>query len=198
MKLSMIYMASGFGRRFGSNKLLASLGGRPLYMYGLTALAEAAVLLQAEGTECQLITVSQYAEILEAARLLPLGTAAAWEDASAFLYFVADQPYTEAAVIAVFASSFLKSGKTIGCTASNGRRGSPTAFSACYRQNLMGLKGDKGGRQIMESRPDEIWIMETKADQLWDIDRAEDLDADKMKKDADRGRIQGEKEKEDA
>ena len=166
MKLSMIYMASGFGRRFGSNKLLASLGGRPLYMYGLTALAEAAVLLQAEGTECQLITVSQYAEILEAARLLPLtgltvenpyseegiaasirlGTAAAWEDASAFLYFVADQPYTEAAVIAVFASSFLKSGKTIGCTASNGRRGSPTAFSACYRQNLMGLKGDKGGR----------------------------------------------------
>ena len=112
MKLSMIYMASGFGRRFGSNKLLASLGGRPLYMYGLTALAEAAVLLQAEGTECQLITVSQYAEILEAARLLPLtgltvenpyseegiaasirlGTAAAWEDASAFLYFVADQP----------------------------------------------------------------------------------------------------------
>jgi len=50
----------------------------------------------------------------------------------------------------------------------------------------------------MESRPDEIWIMETKADQLWDIDRAEDLDADKMKKDADRGRIQGEKEKEDA
>ena len=72
MKLSMIYMASGFGRRFGSNKLLASLGGRPLYMYGLTALAEAAVLLQAEGTECQLITVSQYAEILEAARLLPL------------------------------------------------------------------------------------------------------------------------------
>ena len=161
MKLSMIYMASGFGRRFGSNKLLASLGGRPLYMYGLTALAEAAVLLQAEGTECQLITVSQYAEILEAARLLPLtgltvenpyseegiaasirlGTAAAWEDASAFLYFVADQPYTEPAVIAAFASSFLKSGKTIGCTASHGRRGGTIFLFRLLPAKPYGAKG---------------------------------------------------------
>ena len=38
MKLSMIYMASGFGKRFGSNKLLASFEGRPLYTYGLSAL----------------------------------------------------------------------------------------------------------------------------------------------------------------
>ena len=196
MKLSMIYMASGFGKRFGSNKLLASLEGRPLYTYGLAALEKGARILEKKsGISCEIITVSQYPQILESARrLIPggkalenpfseegitasirLGVAAAWEDTDAFLFFVADQPYTEGEMVASFAEGYFKSGKKLGCTAFKGRRGSPTAFRACYRSELLAISGDKGGRQVMKDHPEELWIMETEEKQLWDVDLPEDL-----------------------
>ncbi len=196
MKLSMIYMASGFGKRFGSNKLLASLEGRPLYAYGLAALAEGAVILEKRsGIVCEVITVSQYPQILENARhLIPegktaenpcseegitasirLGVAASREDTDAFLFFVADQPYTEGEMIASFVEGYFKSGKKIGCTAFRGRRGSPTVFGACYRSELLSISGDRGGRQVMKAHPEELWIMETEEKQLWDVDLPEDL-----------------------
>ena len=85
--LALIYMASGFGRRYGSNKLLEMVGGKPLYLHGLETLVEAAGELKkggraenlqgkervsgAEGgMEIRLIVVSQYGEILERAKQL--------------------------------------------------------------------------------------------------------------------------------
>ena len=40
MKIHMIYLAAGNSRRFGSNKLLYSFRGLPLYQYGLKQLRE--------------------------------------------------------------------------------------------------------------------------------------------------------------
>ena len=42
MKIRLIFMASGFGRRFGANKLAAPVAGRPLYAYGLKSLCQGA------------------------------------------------------------------------------------------------------------------------------------------------------------
>ena len=39
MKIQLVLMASGFGRRFGGNKLSAVAAGRPLYSYGLPAVS---------------------------------------------------------------------------------------------------------------------------------------------------------------
>ena len=66
MKISFIYMASGYGRRFGSNKLYARLDGRPLYRHGLECLlAAAGELKEKDGFDVGLILVSQYRDILE-------------------------------------------------------------------------------------------------------------------------------------
>ncbi|MFR2781399.1 MAG: MATE family efflux transporter [Clostridium sp.] len=78
-------------------------------------------------------------------------------------------------MIASFAEGYFKSGKKLGCTAFKGRRGSPTAFGACYRSELLAISGDKGGRQVMKNHPEELWIMETEEKQLWDVDLPEDL-----------------------
>ena len=40
-RLGAVLMASGFGRRFGSNKLLAEVDGVPLYHRAMAALAPA-------------------------------------------------------------------------------------------------------------------------------------------------------------
>ncbi len=91
--IAFIYMASGFGIRYGANKLLEIVEGKPLYCHGLETLAEVAGELEkgciagdlrrkgrAEGAgegaasgvelgmEVRLTVVSQYEEILEKAK----------------------------------------------------------------------------------------------------------------------------------
>lgn len=195
MHLAMIYMASGFASRFGENKLLVPFRGKPLYLHGMEHLAEAARLLEQEGAaEISLLAVSQYGEILAKGRemgyipvpnsrsregitaSLRLGTLGAGE-AEAYLYFVADQPFMGGETIRAFVSGFLKSKKGIGCAARGSGRGSPVIFSSKYRESLLGLSGDKGGRQIMERFPRDIWAMQVKGEELLDIDRREDMEA---------------------
>ena len=83
MNIAMIYMASGFGRRFGANKLLAPFQGTPLYLHGLKRLLEAAGELESAGEpdaskapppatpiHVQVLVVTQYTEILQSAAAL--------------------------------------------------------------------------------------------------------------------------------
>ncbi len=194
MKLSMIYMASGFGSRFGENKLLVPLFGKPLYLYGLDHLIRAAGLLMERGWEKpELIVVSQYREILEEAerRSLPgifngrssegitaslkMGTEAASEDAEGYLYFVADQPFMGPATLAAFAEGFCRSGRGMGCVCADGRTGNPSAFRSVYKEELLKLQGDKGGKQIMRAHPNDVWKMEVPGRELKDIDTPEDF-----------------------
>lgn len=112
MNVSLIYMASGFGKRYGTNKLLTEFQGEPLYLHGLLSLQKAARLLAEDKIRCELFLISQYERVLsgsfdrvpEAERIfnedsdlgitasLKLGTEVSRKDTDAFLYFVADQP----------------------------------------------------------------------------------------------------------
>lgn len=193
MKAAFIYMASGFGSRFGGNKLLEELEGKPLYRHGLDTLKEAAKeVCRREGWQIQLIVVSQYREILEEAdreglqavynpesargisASIVYGTRAAGET-DIFLYFVADQPRLRPETAAGFLKAFADSEKTMGCLTWGGRRGNPAAFRSCWRQELLNLKGDKGGRQLMDRYPNELWLYPAEEEELWDVDRREDL-----------------------
>ncbi len=58
---NIIYMAAGNSSRFGSNKLLYELDGRPVYKYALSMLEEIAK----ERADCSLLVVTQYEEIYE-------------------------------------------------------------------------------------------------------------------------------------
>ena len=64
MAKHLIYLAAGSGRRFGGNKLLYPLEGRPLFSYGLETLRRAMELRP----QCDLTVVSRYPQILEAAQ----------------------------------------------------------------------------------------------------------------------------------
>ncbi len=196
MKIAFIYMASGFGSRFGGNKLLEKFGGKPLYRHGMEALLRAAKLVeQRKGWQVQVIVVSQYEEILRAAKeagaqtvynqessrgitaSLVYGTEAAG-DADVFLYCVADQPQLTPETAADFTVSFGESEKGMGCLAFGERRGNPAAFKSRYRSQLLELKGDKGGRQLMDRYPQDLWLYQAEEEELWDVDRREDLRED--------------------
>ena len=53
----LIYLASGSARRFGSNKLLFPLEGKPLFLYGLETLAEAAARYREETPRGEFVLV---------------------------------------------------------------------------------------------------------------------------------------------
>jgi molybdenum cofactor cytidylyltransferase len=193
MQIAAIYMASGFGRRFGSNKLLYNLKGKPLYQHGFEQLQVALERLQTDGV-ClyRLVVVSQYDSILDwtrqqgavtqrnmaAAEGICASLRAGIEAAGAvdaYAFFVADQPFLQAATIAGFLSGFATSGKALGRVCSKGVFGNPTVFSQPFKAELLGLHGDRGGSIILRRHPEQVWSYKVQPEELRDIDTLENL-----------------------
>ena len=155
----LIYLAAGSGRRFGGNKLLYPLEGRPLFSYGLETLCRAVELRP----QCEVTVVSRYPQILEAAQAAgvravdsPQSTRgisytiraalAALPPVSGedFLFFaVADQPWLEADTLLRLVDA-ARPGVPGGTAAFGERVGSPTFFSGALLPELYALTGDQG------------------------------------------------------
>lgn len=151
MHIALIYMASGFSRRFRGNKLLAPLAGKPLYRHGFDQLQDAARRIEAAlSCSCRLYVVSQYDEILSWCRAhgaIAVKNTAAEEGmaasvrlgveasaaADAWAFFAADQPFLSCETIADFVKQYAQSGCGIGCAVSGCRRGSPAIFPMSIR-----------------------------------------------------------------
>ena len=192
--MAFIYMASGIGRRFGGNKLLAPLGKRPLYQHGFCHLQAGACQVEAAcpSWQCRLIVVSAYDDVLSWCRRqgavavrneghsegmassLRLGVAYA-PDADAWAFFAADQPFLGGKTVAAFISSYITSGCLLGCAVCGSRKGSPAVFGRPYKQELLALKGEDGGKEILQRHGDFLWTYEICRDELYDVDTARDL-----------------------
>ena len=70
-----------------------------------------------------------------------------------------------------FLTRAIHSGKTLASAASNGQPGNPTLFSGDWREELLKLSGDTGGRKIMKRHPDEIFWFEIPESERrdWDV-----------------------------
>lgn len=189
----LILLAAGSARRFGSNKLLRPLNGKPLYAHGLAALLAAAKMRPA----ADVTVVSRTPEILAAARAAgakavesPLSeqglsfTIKAALDAleplaegDYLLFAVADQPYLTAASVAALLEKAAP--PTRGATLCFGEKvGSPTLFSASLAKDLRALEGDSGGRAVLCALGDKCLRVQAKsARELEDIDLPEQLPA---------------------
>ena len=189
----LILLAAGSARRFGANKLLCPVAGKPLYAHGLAALLAAAKARPA----ADVTVVSRTPEILAAARAAgaravesPLSeqglsfTIKAALDAleplaegDYLLFAVADQPYLTAASVAALLEKAAP--PTRGATLCFGEKvGSPTLFSASLAKDLRALEGDRGGRSVLRALGGEcLRVQAESARELEDIDLPEQLPA---------------------
>lgn len=191
VRIAAIYMASGFGKRFGANKLLEKVEGKPLYQHGLEKL----IGWQKDFEEAEIVLVSQYDEILDFGRRknltcvknmqaaegitasIRLGLLAAGE-ADYYLFSVADQPGLRQETLERFIREFLaeKERYSIGCLcAEAGDGGNPVIFEGHYRKELLALQGDKGGSQVMKRYLGEVFRIFAGKEELRDIDRVGDI-----------------------
>lgn len=178
-------MASGFGRRFGSNKLLAEVDSVPLYHRAMAALAPAEF--------DRAVVCSPYRQILAAGErfgFLPLYNGGAAEGISAsirlglarmsdldgVLFAVCDQPSLTTKSIIRLKKSFLESPDAIYALSWQGRRGNPVVFPADLFGELAALTGDTGGGAVIRRHPERLRLVEAfSPNELLDVDNPEAL-----------------------
>ena len=180
----LILLAAGNSRRFGENKLLWKLDGKPLMLHTLEKLMaiekrrgwrvlvvtqDAAVEKLAAHTGALTVTNPLSAQGISTSIRAALDAISPCAQHAAF--FVADQPYTRSETIENFIDGYLKSSNAVGCVGFLGELGNPAVFSAKYFPELRALKGDRGGKAVILKHMDDCFIYEaSEARELMDMD----------------------------
>ena len=182
MKIAFIMLAAGNSRRFGSNKLLYEIDGKPMYQHILEKLMTVA------NTPKSITVVTQYEEIEQEARTL--GTKVyinphpdegissslkiglkANKDADACLFTVSDQPWLTTATIHQLIDLFKTSQKGIACVSCQGKLGNPCIFTKKYYEELLSITGDRGGKSVIAAHREETAVLRVcNVKELMDID----------------------------
>jgi len=76
--------------------------------------------------------------------------------AQAVMLALGDQPLVDSQTINRLIDEFYNHNKGIAIPTYRGRRGHPVIFAVRYKEKLLGLKDDIGGRQIIKDYPDDI------------------------------------------
>ena len=155
----IVVLAAGRSGRYGENKLLAEVGGSPMFRHIFEVLKEFPMCEIAYSLQCGLKKCLEQKP-----------------DVKKILFVVGDQPYLTAETLRrLMGVSVQYPGKII-CAGTHGRPGNPVLWDRKYFQELLKLEGDTGGRQIMKKYPDEVIICETTKKELHDIDQKTDID----------------------
>lgn len=89
---------------------------------------------------------------------LGIRAAGAMADEDSLMFMVCDQPRLAAGELFRLAEEFRKSKKTIACLADGERTGNPVVFSGIYREELLSLCGDTGGKAVIKRHPEEVYF----------------------------------------
>ena len=181
-----ILLAAGSATRFGSAKLLHPLpGGEAIGVAAARALISALpnsiavvqpgdqVLIKALSDIGLQVVENPLAESGMGSSLAAGVHAAAGADG--WLIALADMPWIQPASMTALADR-LKHGASMVAPVYRGRRGHPVGFSSRWGEQLRGLSGDRGARDLIANYPDELELFDTvDAGVLKDVDQAHDL-----------------------
>jgi molybdenum cofactor cytidylyltransferase len=76
--------------------------------------------------------------------------------ARAVLIALSDQPFVNSQTITSLVKAFIANNRGILIPVYQGRRGNPVIFTIKYKGELLNLKGDVGGREIIKRHPDDV------------------------------------------
>lgn len=182
LPVGCVIMASGMGKRFGSNKLLADFCGEPLISH---------ILKRTDGVLfSEKVTVTRYPEIEKLCadreidvilHNLPgrndtvrLGLSRLLETSHSVgcIFVPADQPLLTKESLETMLLSFSHIGETAICRLN----GSPVLFGRKYFDELLALPSQKGGGILLEKYAEQVLLIPTDdPDELTDIDTHDDL-----------------------
>lgn len=93
-----------------------------------------------------------------------------------YMFFTGDQPLLKRETIIKLVQTFNDNGGII-VPKINGQNKSPTIFSSDFKDELMSLKGDIGGRPVIKNNLDKVFFVNFHSDiEFFDIDTKEELE----------------------
>jgi molybdenum cofactor cytidylyltransferase len=161
VNVGAILLAAGSARRMGADKLMADLGGRPLALHAFEAFLAAGfdrpIVAVAPGgavgallaDRARLVPVADHA--LGMGHSLAAAVAAVPGDWTAALIGLADMPFVRPATLRALAAA--SASHAIVRPVFDGTPGHPVAWGRDHFPALAGLRGDKGGRDILACSP---------------------------------------------
>ena len=181
--IGCVIMASGLGKRFGGNKLMADFGGKPMIER---------ILDSTEGIFSCRVVVTRSEDVAELCRKrevsfvlhgLPnrndtvrLGLDA-MKGVDRCMFTPADQPLLSSETIAALALSSKNLKDSIWRTSFAGVHGSPVVFPRWSFDELLTLPEGKGGNVVVKKHPELLKTVEAfNANELKDVDTVEDLE----------------------
>jgi molybdenum cofactor cytidylyltransferase len=179
-----IVMASGLSTRMGRCKLLLKYKGEFLIEYALDAvnksnLDEKIVVTGNEtiidlAEDRNLKVVRNLQGNIGQSQSIKLGLKVASE-ISGYAFITGDQPFLSENLINKLIEEFEENPDKFIVPVYKGRRGNPVIFPPKYRNELLSLNGDIGGRIILKNHEEDIHFVEIDEEYfLWDIDTEKD------------------------
>ena len=166
--ISAIFLAAGESKRMGKPKLLLPFGRSTILEQAIDNLLNSRVdeIIVVVGDRAQKM-IDKIASRPVKIAINPLyhegmgtsivkGLSLINDKSQAVMLVLADQPLIDSETINKLIETFLSHDKGIVIPAYQGRRGHPIIFSTKYREALLRLRDDVGGRQIIKEHPDDI------------------------------------------
>lgn len=184
MRIGCVILAAGNSSRFQGNKLFADFRGNVLISYAFACIPKESredtrvitqyeeVALLAKSFGCSSIMNSN--PDLGISHSIHLGTKAL-SDCDGILFLLADQPLLRPSSCEKIIKTFQLHPDKIACAKSSDHIGNPAVFPKKLFPELLALRGDRGGNQIIKSHPELTVNVEINSEELWDCDTKEDF-----------------------
>jgi molybdenum cofactor cytidylyltransferase len=96
--------------------------------------------------------------------------------AKAVFFHLGDKPFIKKGLLEEMVEALRTTGKSIIVPVCNGQKGHPVLMDAAlYIEEMKGLTGDKGLREVIEKHKEDVLFIETDDGALFDIDTADDV-----------------------
>ena len=170
--------------------MLHKINKKPMYLHTLDKLID---LKKVNDNIDEIIFVTKYDEIINnlknkdikviknnnsefgISQSIKLGISNSFNNA--YMFIVCDQPYIKKETINKFINEFIRSKKNLGCVSNDGILLNPTIFTDKYKDKLLKLDGDKGGKKIILKNIDDLFIFNVlEKRELIDIDYKSQLE----------------------
>jgi len=162
-----IILAAGSSKRMGKQKLL-------LPFKDSTILEEVIKTVKSCSTLNEVIVVYKSEEVLNAIKKYDVksvynpiaekgqstsvveGIKSCHPETKAYMFIMGDQPFISLDIMKAIIEVWNNNPNSIIVPRYDGRNGMPTLFPSNYKQELLNITGDKGGRDIIKANPDNV------------------------------------------
>ena len=174
--ITAIFLSAGESKRMGVNKLSLPWGRITIFEHCLNTLlrskaSEVIVILNPRMKELESKVKGQRSRVVinpyykrGMSTSIRRGVQAINPNSRGILIALGDQPFIKTRTVNALIHAFLQGRGGIIIPSFQARKGHPVLFHRKYEKELLKLKGDVGGRSIIEKYPDDVWEVPVKSE----------------------------------